>query len=79
MNGGQLVVKTLEARGFTHIFGVPGAKINAVFDALVDSTIEAVLCRHEQNETSGFASGFAPVRPPQSARYGSARGPISSL
>jgi acetolactate synthase I/II/III large subunit len=54
-NGAQLVVRTLEARGVRHVFGVPGAKIDAVFDALVDSTIQTVVCRHEQN--AAFIAG----------------------
>src|ERR1700752_1034430 len=53
--GAQLVVRALEAQGVTHVFGVPGAKIDAVFDALVDSTIETVVCRHEQN--AAFIAG----------------------
>src|ERR1700751_4139816 len=48
-NGGQLVVRALEAQGVTHVFGIPGAKIDAVFNALVDSKIQTVVCRHEQN------------------------------
>lgn len=47
--GAQLVVECLEALGVSRIFGIPGAKIDAVFDALVDSTIELIVCRHEQN------------------------------
>src|SRR5262245_13883813 len=47
--GAQLVVRALEAQGVNHIFGVPGAKIDAVFNALVDSNIKTVVCRHEQN------------------------------
>ena len=47
--GAQLVVRALEARGVTHVFGIPGAKIDAVFNAFVDSKIEKVVCRHEQN------------------------------
>lgn len=47
--GSQLVVRMLEAQGVTHVFGIPGAKIDAVFNALADSTIETVVCRHEQN------------------------------
>jgi len=54
-NGAQLVVRMLEARGVTHVFGIPGAKIDAVFDALVDSTIKTVVCRHEQN--AAFIAG----------------------
>jgi acetolactate synthase-1/2/3 large subunit len=47
--GAELVVRTLESQGVTHIFGVPGAKIDTVFNALVDSSIKTVVCRHEQN------------------------------
>ena len=54
-NGAQLLVKTLEAQGVTHVFGVPGAKIDPVFDALVDSSIQIVVCRHEQN--AAFIAG----------------------
>ena len=45
----QRVVETLSAYGIQYIFGVPGAKIDAVFDALVDGGPELVVCRHEQN------------------------------
>ncbi|MCV7078661.1 acetolactate synthase AlsS [Mycobacterium szulgai] len=45
----QRVVETLRAYGIRYVFGVPGAKIDAVFDALLDSDIELVVCRHEQN------------------------------
>jgi len=53
--GAELVVRALEAQGVTHVFGVPGAKIAAVFDALVDSKIATVVCRHEQN--AAFIAG----------------------
>jgi acetolactate synthase-1/2/3 large subunit len=53
--GAQLVVRALEAQGVTHVFGVPGAKIDAVFNALVDSNIKTVVCRHEQN--AAFIAG----------------------
>lgn len=53
--GADLVVRTLEQRGVTHVFGVPGAKIDSVFDALVDSKIKTVVCRHEQN--AAFIAG----------------------
>src|SRR6201987_1611754 len=48
-SGAELAVRALEAKGVTHVFGIPGAKIDAVFNALVDSKIETVVCRHEQN------------------------------
>src|ERR1700748_3514993 len=54
-NGGQLVVRALEAQGVSHVFGIPGAKIDAVFNALVDSRIKTVVCRHEQN--AAFIAG----------------------
>ena len=54
-NGAEVVVRTLEARGVKHVFGIPGAKIDAVFDALVDSSIKTVVCRHEQN--AAFIAG----------------------
>src|SRR6201981_3225556 len=53
--GAELVVRALEMQGVTHVFGVPGAKIDAVFNALVDSTIKTVVCRHEQN--AAFIAG----------------------
>lgn len=53
--GAKLVVRALEAQGVTHVFGIPGAKIDAVFNALVDSKITTVVCRHEQN--AAFIAG----------------------
>jgi acetolactate synthase-1/2/3 large subunit len=32
-----------------HVLGVPGAKIDRVYDALLGSRIQTVVCRHEQN------------------------------
>jgi acetolactate synthase I/II/III large subunit len=53
--GAELVVRTLETRGVTHVFGIPGAKIDSVFNALVNSKIKTVVCRHEQN--AAFIAG----------------------
>src|ERR1700747_466262 len=53
--GADVVVETLEAQGVTHVFGVPGAKIDKVFDRLRDSSIKTVVCRHEQN--AAFIAG----------------------
>jgi acetolactate synthase I/II/III large subunit len=53
--GADVVVETLEAHGVKHIFGVPGAKIDKVFDRLRDSSIKTVVCRHEQN--AAFIAG----------------------
>lgn len=50
------MVRALEDRGVTHVFGIPGAKIDAVFNALASSeTIRTVVCRHEQN--AAFIAG----------------------
>jgi acetolactate synthase-1/2/3 large subunit len=56
-NGAQLLVAHLEAQGVEYVFGIPGAKVDPVFDALVGSKIETVVCRHEQNAT--FIAGGA--------------------
>ncbi|MEX3982512.1 acetolactate synthase AlsS [Paraburkholderia sp. EG287A] len=48
-SGADLVVRNLEAQGVKHVFGIPGAKIDRVFDSLEDSPIETVVVRHEAN------------------------------
>src|ERR1700678_2487454 len=53
--GADVVVEMLEARGTKYIFGVPGAKIDKVFDTLRNSSIQTVVCRHEQN--AAFIAG----------------------
>jgi acetolactate synthase-1/2/3 large subunit len=55
--GAELLVKSLEAQGVEYVFGIPGAKIDKVFDTLVDSTIKTIVCRHEQN-AAFMASGI---------------------
>ncbi|WP_256069537.1 MULTISPECIES: thiamine pyrophosphate-binding protein [unclassified Streptomyces] len=45
----QRVLETLDSQGVRHIFGVPGAKIDAVYDALADGGPRLVVRRHEQN------------------------------
>src|SRR6201997_3065456 len=55
MTGADIVVKSLEQRGGKWAFGIPGAKIDKVFDTLVDSSIQTVVCRHEQN--AAFIAG----------------------
>jgi acetolactate synthase-1/2/3 large subunit len=49
IRGAELVVRHLEAQGVRHVFGVPGAKVDRVYDALLGSRIQTVVCRHEQN------------------------------
>lgn len=45
----KLLVDCLVKHEVKYIFGIPGAKIDAVFDALLDSPIKIIVCRHEQN------------------------------
>jgi acetolactate synthase I/II/III large subunit len=47
--GADLLVESLEAQGVKHVFGIPGAKIDKVFNRLRDSSIETIVFRHEQN------------------------------
>lgn len=54
-NGAQIVVRHLEAQGVEYVFAIPGAKIDPVFDALRDSSIKTIVCRHEQN--AAFIAG----------------------
>jgi acetolactate synthase-1/2/3 large subunit len=47
--GAELVVDCLIRQGVQYVFGIPGAKIDAVFDVLQDRGPELIVCRHEQN------------------------------
>ena len=53
--GAEIVVRSLEQQGVKWVFGIPGAKIDKVFNTLVDSSVETVVCRHEQN--AAFIAG----------------------
>jgi acetolactate synthase-1/2/3 large subunit len=55
LTGADIIVKSLERREVKWVFGIPGAKIDKVFNALADSSIETVVCRHEQN--AAFMAG----------------------
>ncbi|GAA3555498.1 acetolactate synthase AlsS [Microlunatus spumicola] len=43
------VIEVVASAGVKYIFGIPGAKVDAVFDATNDGGPELVVCRHEQN------------------------------
>lgn len=45
----EIIAEGLELHGVRYVFGIPGAKIDAVFNALEDRIPEVVVCRHEQN------------------------------
>lgn len=48
LKASDLFVRCLEAEGVTHIFGVPGEENADLMMSLMDSSIQFVLCRHEQ-------------------------------
>jgi acetolactate synthase-1/2/3 large subunit len=50
-NGADLLVESLIQHGVKYVFGIPGAKVDSVFEALrkVGDKIRIILCRHEQN------------------------------
>ncbi|KAL1583553.1 hypothetical protein WHR41_07654 [Cladosporium halotolerans] len=46
----KIIVDSLYNAGVRTVFGIPGAKVDAVFDTLSDhSEIKLIVCRHEQN------------------------------
>lgn len=53
--GAKLLVECLVKHGVEYVFGIPGAKIDAVFDEILDSPIKLIACRHEQN--AAFIAG----------------------
>ncbi len=55
---GEAIIDAARANGMTTIFGVPGAQIYPLFDALYGSGVELVVPRHEQ--AAGYmAMGYA--------------------
>ncbi|OAT75340.1 acetolactate synthase [Mangrovibacter phragmitis] len=48
-HGADMIVGQLEEQGVKQVFGIPGAKIDKVFDSLLDSSIEIIPVRHEAN------------------------------
>jgi acetolactate synthase-1/2/3 large subunit len=56
--GAQVLVRTLEDAGVEIVFGFPGGTIMPVYDALYDSHLRHILCRHEQGVALA-ADGYA--------------------
>lgn len=48
-SGASLLVDCLERHAVDHVFGIPGAKIDPVFDVLAERGPKLTVCRHEQN------------------------------
>jgi len=59
-SGAQLLIRTLLEQGVRHVFGYPGGAIMPLYDALVDSGLEHILCRHEQGAALA-ADGYGRV------------------
>ncbi|MCU7803002.1 MAG: thiamine pyrophosphate-binding protein [Candidatus Thiodiazotropha sp. (ex Lucinoma borealis)] len=54
----ELIVRYMERLGIDAIFGMPGAHILPIYDALYDSAIQAILAKHEQG-AAFMAGGYA--------------------
>jgi len=58
ISGGEAIVAALEANGAKAVFGIPGVHNLSIYDALIDSSLEHYVTRHEQG--AGFmADGYA--------------------
>ena len=55
---GQKPWSSLMQHGVERVFGYPGGANIPIFDAILDSSLELILCRHEQGGTH-MADGFA--------------------
>ncbi|HDM8631384.1 TPA: acetolactate synthase AlsS [Staphylococcus aureus] len=45
----DMVIDTFKNNGVEYVFGIPGAKIDYLFNALIDDGPELIVTRHEQN------------------------------
>ncbi|KAK6435567.1 hypothetical protein LTR95_008248 [Oleoguttula sp. CCFEE 5521] len=46
----QIIVDSIHNAGVKHVFGIPGAKVDQLFNCLLDHPeIKLIICRHEQN------------------------------
>ncbi|MBC8059567.1 MAG: biosynthetic-type acetolactate synthase large subunit [Clostridiaceae bacterium] len=48
LNGSEIIIKLLEQQGIKNIAGIPGGANLPLYDALYKSSINHILCRHEQ-------------------------------
>jgi acetolactate synthase-1/2/3 large subunit len=56
----ELIVRYMERLGIGYIFGMPGAHVLPVYDALYRSSLRTVLAKHEQG-ASFMAGGYARI------------------
>lgn len=60
MLGADAIVKCLEEEGVKYVFGYPGVAICPFYNSILDSSVDTILIRTEQNAAHA-ASGFARV------------------
>lgn len=58
VTGAEALIECCRREGTEMIFGYPGGACIPIFDAIVDSPVKLVLCRHEQGGTH-MADGYA--------------------
>ncbi len=56
----ELIIKYLERLGTKYVFGIPGAHILPLYDAIYQSQIKSVLSKHEQG-AAFMAGGYARI------------------
>ena len=47
MSGGEAMIRAVQANGISCIFGIPGAQIYPMFDAMYRLGIESIVTKHE--------------------------------
>ena len=60
MNGADAIIKCLEEEGVEYVFGYPGVAICPFYNSILESSIQSILIRTEQNAAHS-ASGYARV------------------
>ena len=58
MSGGEAIIRSAQANGIKTIFGIPGAQIYPMFDAMYRLNMETVVSKHEQG-AAYMAFGYA--------------------
>ena len=58
VTGAESLIRSLEAAGAAHVFGIPGGAILPAYDPMMDSSMRHILVRHEQG-AGHAAQGYA--------------------
>ncbi len=58
VTGAESLIRSLEAAGTEHVFGIPGGAILPAYDPMMDSSMRHILVRHEQG-AGHAAQGYA--------------------